>query len=98
MIRHICMFKLKEETMPAALDEFLERSKTLEAIPEVRRFEVVCNGHDMPQSNYDVSLIFDFDDKAALDRYQSHPDHVAFGGFVGSVRQDRACIDYYFEG
>ena len=98
MIRHICMFKLKEENKSDILKEFVERSQTLQSIPEVRRFEVVCNGDDMPESNYDVSLIFDFDDKEALDRYQSHPTHVAFGGFVAAVREARACIDYYFEG
>ena len=98
MIRHICMFKLKEENKAADLKEFCERSKSLEAITEVRRFEVVCNGSDMPDSNYDVALIFDFDNKEALDRYQSNPIHQAFGAFVSGVREARACIDYYFEG
>ena len=98
MIRHICMFKLKEENKAADLMKFCERAKALEAIGEVRRFEVVCNGGDMPQSNYDAALIFDFDDKDALDRYQNHPVHKAFGAFVTGIREDRACIDYYFEG
>ena len=98
MIRHICMFKLKEENKSAMLNEFVERSKTLESIREIQRLEVVCNGSDMPESNYDVALICDFVDKEALDRYQAHPIHVDFGGFVATVRQARACIDYHFEG
>ena len=97
MIRHIVMFKLKEENKSASMKEFCERSKTLEAIGEVRRFEVVCNGHDMPQSNYDAALIIDFDNQEDLDRYQCNPIHQAFGAFVSGVRESRACIDYYFE-
>ncbi len=98
MIRHICMFKLKDENKSVNLEEFIERCQSLKTIDEVRRFEVVRNGIDMPESNYDVALIFDFEDKEALDRYQNDPIHKAFGGFVSEVREARACIDYYFEG
>ena len=98
MIRHICMFKLKDENKSTVLKEFIQRAQSLKAIDEVRRFEVIANGSDMPESNYDAALIFDFEDKEALDRYQNDPVHKAFGGFVAGVREARACIDYYFEG
>jgi hypothetical protein len=50
----------------------------------------------MPESNYDVSLIFDFDNAEDLQTYQDHPTHKAFGAFIGQIRESRACIDYEF--
>ena len=97
MIRHICMFKLKNENKAANLAEMLERAQTLKSIEQIKKFEVVCNGEDMPQDNYDVSLIFDFANAADLQTYQQHPIHKAFGAFMGQIRELRACIDYYFE-
>lgn len=95
MIRHICMFTLKEDKAANAA-EFVSRAESLKAIPTVRRFEVVTNDPRTPENNYNVSLIIDFDDVEGLDAYRVSPEHVAFGQFVGTIRIDRACIDYEF--
>jgi hypothetical protein len=39
-------------------------------------------------------LYSEFADKAALDAYQHHPDHVAIKPFIGAVRLERQCVDY----
>lgn len=96
MIRHICMFKLKEENKEQNIQEFIARAQSLKVLPMLRHFEVVSNFKEAPESNYDVSLIFDFDSMADLDAYQTSPVHVEFGKFVGTVREERACIDYEF--
>lgn len=96
MIRHICMFKLKEENKQANLEELLVRVQSLKTIAQVRGFDVVCNAPGMPESNYDVSLIFDFASAEDLQTYQEHPTHKAFGAFIGQIRESRACIDYEF--
>ena len=96
MIRHICMFKLKNENKQANLEELLIRVQSLRTIEQVRGFEVVCNAQDMPESNYDIALIFDFETPADLQTYQDHPTHKAFGAFISQVRESRACIDYEF--
>lgn len=96
MIRHICMFKLQEENMEANLEEALVRVKLLEAIPQIRKFEVVVNSKEAPASNYELSLIFDFDSMEDLLIYQKDERHVEFGNFIKSVRESRACIDYEF--
>lgn len=93
MIRHICMFTLKEDKAANAA-EFCRRAESLKAIDDIRRFEVVVNDPRTPASNYDVALIFDFDTVEALDTYQKSPVHLAFGEFVYTVRENRACIDY----
>ena len=95
MIRHICMFTLKEDKEANAA-EFCRRAESLRAIPSVRSFAVVRNAPRTPEGNYNVSLIIDFDDVAGLDAYRVSPEHVAFGQFVGTIRVDRASIDYEF--
>ena len=96
MIRHICMFKLKEENKPANLQEAMVRAQSLKSIEQVRGFQVVCNGADMPESNYELALIFDFENAQDLQNYQDHPVHKAFGSFITPIRESRACIDYEF--
>ena len=76
--------------------ELLERVQSLNTIEQVRHFEVRCNGEDLPESNYEVALIFDFENKEDLDTYQNHPAHLAFGAFIKGIRESRACIDYYY--
>lgn len=46
------------------------------------------------EATYDVVLVSDFADKAALDAYQVHPVHEEVKKFVGAVREERQCIDY----
>ena len=96
MIRHICMFKLKEDNKQGNLEELLVRVQTLKTIEQVCGFDVVCNAQGMPDSNYDVALILDFNSPEDLQNYQDHPTHKAFGAFIGQIRENRACIDYEF--
>lgn len=95
MIRHICMFKLKEDK-EKNIQEFIEKAQTLKELPQLRHFEVVRNYKEAPDSNFDVSLIFDFDSMDDLNAYQTAPAHVAFGQFLAPIKEDRACIDYEF--
>lgn len=94
MIRHICMFTLKEEDKQAHIAEFLRRGEELCKLPAIQSGQVVSKIHGAPNANYDVALIFDFNTLNDLNAYQVSPEHVAFGQFVGGVRVDRACIDY----
>jgi hypothetical protein len=81
----------------ANLNELLVRVQDLRTIEQIRGFEVVCNAPGMPESNYDVALIFDFEDADGLQTYQDHPTHKAFGAFISQIRESRACIDYEFQ-
>lgn len=44
-------------------------------------------------ANWDVALVAEFDDEAALGRYQVHPAHVEAGGYVRSVVAERMAVD-----
>lgn len=94
MIRHICMFKLKDENKSENIATALEMLEIMKEIPLIKRFEVVTNDEEAPDSNYELSLIFDFDSIEDLNEYQKHPEHVKFGKFISSARENRACIDY----
>lgn len=98
MLRHIVMFKLKDEALGRPKAENAARIKReLEAlkgrIPEIRSIEVGVNCNHVA-GEWDVVLVSDFDDLESMKRYQAHPDHVKAGEFIGQVRSDRAFADY----
>lgn len=96
MIRHICMFTLKGDNKEMAVAEFVDKAQMLRELEMIKGFEVISNVANTPATNYDVSLIFDFESVEALNDYQKAPKHLEFGEYVKTVRIDRACIDYEF--
>lgn len=96
MIRHICMFKLKEENKEENLKRILQKAQELKEIKEIKAFDIVLNSPEAPIHNYDLSLIFDFESIEALNIYQKNEIHVRFGKFITPLRDLRACIDYEF--
>ena len=98
MIKHIVMWKLKEHAEGADRATNAARMKTmLDAcaglVPGILKLEVVLAQPGL-EATYDVLLYSEFADRAALDAYQQHPDHVALKPFFGAVREARQCMDY----
>jgi quinol monooxygenase YgiN len=98
MIKHIVMWKLKDfaEGQDKAanakkMKEMLDACANL--VPGTLRFEVALAQPGL-EATYDVVLYSEFADKAALDAYADHPDHVAVKPFIGAVREARQCMDY----
>ena len=56
------------------------------------KIAVFFDAENIPSNK--VSLIIDFESWEDLDAYQTAPTHIEFAKFVGSIREDRACIDY----
>ena len=98
MIKHIVMFKLKESEGRSEYENAVEAQKRFDSVianvKELKKGEVVINSKDAPESNYTIALICDFDTIDDLNAYQVHPAHLEFGKFIGTVKTDRACIDY----
>ncbi len=99
MIRHIVLFKFKEEAEGRTKAENVAITKAmLEALPAkidlIRHSEVKVNSATADQTNYDLCLISDFDSFDDLAAYIVHPDHKAVGAFMRPVRLDRACVDF----
>ena len=101
MIKHIVMFKLKEEANGKSAKENLAGALELlknfqEEIPSLVHFEAKTNHPEAPESNYELALVCDFNDIQGLNEYQVHPVHKNFGAYITSVRESRACIDYEY--
>lgn len=94
MLTHVVLFKFKPETTPeqaAGLEAALKGLPAL--ISEIREFRV---GTDVVRSerSYDLALVSGFDDLAAMQRYQIHPDHQAVGAQVRALCSGVVAVDF----
>ncbi len=97
MVNHIVMWNFKEELTKQERNEAAQRiAKELEAVKEqvsgVVSLKVVTK--PLTSSNRDIGLISVFESAQALQNYQVHPAHVAAGGFIKTVTENRTCLDY----
>lgn len=89
MIRHIVMWKFREDADPT---EFLSRLAALEGvIPEIRRMEVRRSA--AAGTGFDAVLIGEFDSLADVERYKKDPRHVAVSALCKAIRTERCAID-----
>ena len=98
MLTHIVMWKFKPEAEGADKAANLVRAKALldacaGLTPGMRMLEVAIAQPGL-ECTYDLVLYPEFDDAAALDAYQNHPQHLAVKPFIGAVRLERQCMDY----
>jgi hypothetical protein len=98
MVRHIVLWCLKAEALGATKELNAQRIKQrLEAlngrIPGLQRLDL---GIDFSHTNSaaDIALCADFDTRAALDAYLTHPEHVAAGQLVKAVVEERWMVDF----
>ena len=98
MVRHIVMWTLKEEAEGVSAKENAAKMKEmLEAlqgrIDGLQRIAVTDQVVDASPDCH-VVLCSDHDDAAALDHYQSHPEHQACVAFVKKVVNSRSAVDF----
>ena len=98
MLKHIVMWKFKPEAEGADKAANLVRAKALldacpGLTPGMRMLEVAIAQPGL-ECTYDLVLYAEFDDAAALDAYQNHPQHLAVKPFIGAVQLERQCMDY----
>lgn len=98
MIKHIVLWQLKDEALgnTKARNMELVKEKLMACaniVPGIVDFEVGLAGEGL-ECTYDVVLYSTFENKAALDAYQVHPEHEAIKAFIGEVRSARQCMDY----
>ncbi len=97
MVKHIVLFKLKDEAPEAQKLEAMNRFKAaIEAlparIPVIRKIEVGLNIN--PGETWSIGLYSEFDSLEDVKTYAVHPDHVAAGKLLAEVKESRACVDY----
>lgn len=97
MVKHIVLFKLREELPVNEKLEIGERFKqAIEALPAkipfIRNIEVGLNMN--PAETWNIALYSEFDTLEDVKAYASHPDHVAASQILASAKENRACVDY----
>lgn len=98
MIKHIVLWRLKESAEGcSAAENALKIKQCLEAlngkIPGMLRLEVGID-FSREDGSSEVALYSEFDSRAALDGYQSHPLHEEVKALVMAVRLERRVVDY----
>lgn len=97
MVKHIILWKLKEELTEeekiAARAEAKSRLEGLNGnIEGLISLRVVTER--LPSSNADMMLDSEFESVEALNAYQTNPLHVAAATYVRSVVESRLCLDF----
>lgn len=91
MIRHIVMWKFKENEAENK-KKFLDGLRSLYGvIPEIKFMEVKESIND--NNKFDACLISEFDSLEDLNTYKVNPRHVKISELCKSIRIDRAAID-----
>lgn len=98
MIKHIVMWKLKDEALG---NNKLENAKlikdSLEALTDICDGVVTLEvGIDTlkTEQSYDVVLVSVFEDEKAYQEYAVHPEHQKVVTFIKEVAKARIAVDY----
>lgn len=98
MIKHVVMWRLKEEAEGNNKTTNLEltKKKLLQLKPAIPQIESLEVGENINSSDaaYDLVLITTHHDKNVLLEYINHPEHQAAAGFIGKVVKERVVVDF----
>jgi hypothetical protein len=94
MLTHIVIWKYKSEASEEERHEHVALLRRLPQIIEViQSFAVGSDVLRLPRS-YDTGLVAVFHDRAALEAYTVHPEHVAVADFGRGISEHVASIDF----
>lgn len=94
MLKHVVLFKFKEETDAAAIEKLADGLGALpDIIDEIKEFVF---GRDIigSERSYDFGLISLFDDLEAMQRYQVHPEHQKVVAHVKNICSSVVAVDF----
>ncbi|HVF67995.1 MAG TPA: Dabb family protein [Pyrinomonadaceae bacterium] len=94
MLTHIVIWKYKEDAGEEERHEHVAMLKRLPAIiPEVQSFAVGFDVLKLPRS-FHTGLVATFKDRAGLEAYTVHPDHIAVADYGRNVSEHVASVDF----
>lgn len=96
-LRHVVLFKFKEDADAAAIRKVEEAFAALPGkIPEIRDFEWGTNNSpEGLDKGFTHCFILTFDSEEDRAVYLPHPDHKAFGALLGDILDDVTVVDYW---
>ena len=94
MLTHIVIWKYREDVEQFAREEHVNLLRRLGGIiSEVQSLAVGFDTLFLPRS-YDTGLVAVFADRAALDAYTVHPEHVKVAEFGRNISEHVASVDF----
>jgi Stress responsive A/B Barrel Domain len=94
MLTHIVVWKYRADVEQFAREEHVNLLRALKRIiPEVQSLSVGFDSLFLPRS-YDTGLVVVFADKAALDAYTIHPEHIKVAEFGRTISEHVASVDF----
>ena len=97
MIRHIVLFKIKEEfksEIPQLVKNFYTMKGRVEGLLDLEAGADILGS----ERSYDLALICTFADRASFDAYQTHPAHMPVKKRMHEVREGSVACDFLVEG
>lgn len=94
MLTHIVIWKYRADVEPEVREEHVRLLRSLASvINAVRSLEVGFDTLHLPRS-FDTGLVATFDDRAGLDAYTVHPEHVKVANLGRSISEQVASVDF----
>lgn len=94
MLTHIVVWKYRADVAQATRDEHVARLRSLRSIvPGIESLSVGFDTLRLPRS-FDTGLVAIFNDRAALDAYTIHSEHVKVAEFGRGLSDMVASVDF----
>lgn len=94
MLTHIVVWKYRADVEQALRDEHVARLRRLSSVvPGIQSFNAGFDTLRLPRS-YDTGLAAVFRDRAALEAYTVHPNHVAVVEFGREISEHVVSVDF----
>ena len=94
MLTHIVIWKYRAEVEQEVRDEHVRMLRRLQAvIKELESLEVGFDVVKLPRS-FDSGLVAVFRDRAALEAYTIHPEHIKVAAFGKTISEQVASVDF----
>ena len=94
MLTHIVIWKYRPDVEPEVREEHVALLRALgPVIKEIESLEVGFDVLTLPRS-FDSGLVAVFRDRAALDAYTVHPEHLKVVAFGKTISEQVASVDF----
>jgi len=94
MLTHIVVWKYGADVEEVVREEHVARLRRLGAlIPQIASFHVGFDVLNLPRS-YDTGLVATFVDRAALQAYTVHPEHILVADMGRNISEHIASVDF----
>ncbi len=94
MLTHIVIWKYNSNVEPEVREEHVRLLRALESV--IKEIESLAVGFDVVQlpRSFDSGLVAVFRDRAALESYTVHPEHIKVATFGKTISEQVASVDF----